>query len=180
MKRDAIRAALFALAACASTGAIAQDEADPPALDLSVPAERIHFASTDPGANYRNDPPGTWYGDHGGPSVPEETAADTANGDWQVHGAVEAGVGWSKGAGSSQWQAVNLNLDKTTTDDDGDTRHVNIDINVGRADGPAFGPGGYYGPGYYGPGAYGPGYYGPAEAPMPPPPGMPGRGPLVR
>ena len=145
MKRDAIRAVFVSLALLASTAAMAQDEADPPALDLTVPAERIHFPSTDPGVDYRNAPPGAWQ-----PITPED-AAKSADNDWQVHGAVEAGIGCSKRAGNSNWQAANINLDKTYTDDDGDTKHVNIDINVGRSDGAVFGPGAVYGPGYYGP-----------------------------
>jgi len=166
MKRAAIQVVLIVFAACASTAAIAQDEAAS-SLDLSVPSERIQFASTDPDANYDNLPPGAWR-----PITPEE-AERKADGQWQVHGAVEAGVGWSKRGGNSNWQALNLNLGKTTVDDDGDTNHFNIDINVGKSDGPAFGPGG----GYYGPGAYGPGYHAPAPSPGPM---MRGRGPLVR
>jgi len=148
MKRAAIRAALVALSACASATVIAQDEAGPPALDLSVPAERIQFASTGADADSTSPPPGAWR-----PITLAEAEAK-ANGDWQVHGAVEAGVGWSKQTGNSNWQALNLNLDKTTTTDDGDTRHFNIDINVGQGEGALFGPGypGYFnGPGYYGP-----------------------------
>ena len=159
MKRTAIRAVLVMFAACASASAIAQDEVDPPTLDLSVPAERIHFAST---GSVPAEPPGAWR-----PITLEEAEESTAN-DWQVHGAVEAGVGWSKRTGNSNWQALNLNLDKTTTTDDGDTRHFNIDINVGQGEGALFGPGAFYGPGYYGP-APGPG-------PMP----MRARGPFVR
>ncbi|MDG2517549.1 hypothetical protein [Lysobacter soli] len=160
MKRDAFRAAVVLFAMFASAAATAQDEAESPALDLSVPAERIHFASTDPDVNYGNDPPGAWR-----PITPAEVEASTKN-DWQVHGAVEAGIGYSKNTGTSNWQAVNLNLDKTYTTDDGDTNHVNIDINVGHSDGPVFGPGAVYSPGYYGP------------SPMPAP--MRARGPFVR
>jgi len=159
MKRVVIRAVLVVIATFASTGAFAQDEADPRTLDLSVPAERIHFASTGADAS-RSDPPGAWQ-----PITPAQAEQSIAN-DWQVHGAVEAGVGWSERGGNSNWQAVNLNLGKTTYDDEGDARHFNIDINLGRGEGPVFGPGGLQGPGYYGP----------APGPVP----FRGRGPIVR
>lgn len=170
MRRAYLRSAFVVACLCACTAAMAQDDADAPSLDLSVPSERIHFASTDPDANYRNDPPGTWYGDHSGRAAPEDASAAGANGDWQVHGSMEAGVGWSKRAGSSNWQAGNINLDKTYTDDDGDTGHVNIDINVGRGEGPLFGPGYFLPTDYYGP-------RGPGPAPEP---RMRGSSPFVR
>ena len=157
MKRLAIRATLFALIVSASTVAMAQDESDPRALDLSVPAERIQFASTGSPAE-RNDPPGAWQ-----PITPAEAEASIAN-DWQMHGSVEAGIGWSKRGGNSNWQAANLNLGKTYTDDEGDTKHVDINIHVGQSEGPLFGPGPFNGPGFYGPAP------GPYRA----------RGPLVR
>ncbi|MDR0184847.1 hypothetical protein [Lysobacter arvi] len=160
MKRHVVRTALVLIATFTSAAAMAQDDSDPPSLDLRLPAERIHFASTDPVADDRHDPPGSWR-----PITPAEAEA-AAKEDWQVHGAVEAGIGYSRRTGTSDWQAVNLNLDKTYTDDDGDTKHVNIDINVGRSDGPVFGPGALYGPGYYGPP--------PMQAPMR------ARGPFVR
>ena len=167
MKRLVIRAALSTLVVFASAAAMAQDEAGPSTLDLSVPAERIHFASTG-GNPDRSDPPGAWQ-----PITPAQAEASIAR-DWQVHGAVEAGIGWSRRTGNSNWQAANINLDKTYTDEDGDTKHFNIDINVGQSEGAPFGPGAFYGPGY-GPGYYGvPGYDGPAPGPMHT------RGPLVR
>lgn len=167
MKRATLtRAALIVAGLCACTVAMAQDDAE--ALDLSVPRERIQFASTDPNVAYRNDPPGTLSGDQGVPWTPMDPPAAGADGDWQVHGSMEAGVGWSKGAGSSNWQAGNINLDKTYTDDDGDTGHVNIDINVGRGEGPLFGPGYFHPTDYYGP-------RGPAPEPR-----MRGSSPFVR
>jgi hypothetical protein len=155
MKHAFLRCALLVAGVCAFTTAMAQDDADAAALDLTVPSERIHFVSTDPDANRRNDPPGTWYGDDGGRAALENAPGAVANGDWQVHGAMEAGVGWSERAGNSNWQAANINLGKTYTDDDGDTGHVNIDINVGRGEGALFGPG--YPSDYYGPFGPGPG-----------------------
>ena len=47
----------------------------------------------------------------------------------------------------STYNAVNLNLCKTTYDDEGKPRTFNLDINVSRSDGPGY----YYGPGH-GPG----------------------------
>lgn len=160
MKREVIRAALAVVALCACACAMAQDDADRTALDLNVPADPIHFVSTNPEGNPRNDPPGAWT-----PITVAEAQAQ-ADSDWQVHGAVEAGIGYSKRAGNSNWQAATINLGKTTTDDDGDTRQFNININVSQGKGALFGPESFYGPGYYGP----------APAPGP----FRGRGPIVR
>jgi hypothetical protein len=145
-----LRALLLAAGLSAMSTALAQEDAAR-ALDLTVPREPIRFESVGASADHRNDPPGTWYGDHSGRTLPPEDAATSTDGDWRVHGAVEAGVGWSKHGGNSNWQGANVNLDKTYTDDEGDRGHVNIDINVGRGEGPVFGPG-YFGPGYYDPG----------------------------
>ena len=128
------------------------DSPEARALDLSLPQAPIAFVSVDPGAGYRSDPPGTWYGDHSGRALRTDEPQAVANGDWQMHGSVSAGIGWSKRAGSSNWQAADIHLDKTYTDDEGDTSRVNLNISVGRGDGPMFGPG-YFGP--YGPGPIG-------------------------
>ena len=160
MKREVIRAALAVFALCACAGAMAQDDTDPAALDLSVPAKPIQFVSTNPEGDPRNDPPGAWT------PISVAEAQAKADSDWQVHGAVEAGIGYSKQTGNSNYQAATINLGKRYTDDDGDTRQFNININVSQSEGALFGPGAFYGPGYYGP------------APAPGPFG--GRGPLVR
>ncbi len=168
----ALRALVMSGGLLAMSPALAQDDAAR-ALDLSVPQDPIRFESTG-GTDHRTDPPGTWYGDHGGRAPFADGLSAPSDSDWRVHGSMAAGVGWSSRGGNSNWQALNLNLDKTTTDDDGDSGHVNIDINVGRGEGPIFGPG-YFEPGYYGPGNYGPDYYGPSPGPMAPGPGMRGR-----
>ncbi|MBL8256204.1 hypothetical protein J2X02_002365 [Pseudoxanthomonas japonensis] len=111
------------------------------ALDLSLP----------PSAAYAKDPPGTWYGDTQ-PARPKKAAALAApvdpcvlygddDGDG-VSGSVTTGIGYSKGRGRSTYNAVNLNLCKTTYDDNGKPRTFNFNINVDRYEG----PGGYYGP----------------------------------
>lgn len=117
------------------------------ALDLSLPGN----------AAYTADPPGTYYGDKSGP-LPPKTAGivedtrdpcvvmhDDRDGDG-VTGSFTTGIGYTKGLGSSTYNAANLNLCKSYQDDDGDTRTFNFNINVDRYDGPA-----YYGRGYYGP-----------------------------
>lgn len=155
-------ALLWLLAACAPATAFAQDEAGK--LDLAVPAAPIQFASNsdEAQARYRNDPPGTYYGDLGGASA---VNPDVAAEGWQVHGSLEAGIGYSKQTGSSQWQAAHVQMDKTYVDEDGDTSHVNLSLSVGQGDGPMFGP-------VYGPGYFDPAYHGYDVAPMAePPPG---------
>lgn len=136
-----------------ATPAFAQDDAARAldAMDLTVPQESIRFQGVGT-SDHRNDPPGTWYGDHSGRALGTDGPQTVGNGDWQMHGSVSAGMGWSKRAGSSNWQAADIHLDKTYVDDEGDASHVNLNISVGRGDGPMFGPG-YFGP--YGPGPIG-------------------------
>ena len=79
--------------------------------------------------------------------------------DWQVHGALGVGVGWSKNGGNSNWQTADINMNKTYATDDGGSGHGGVNISTGQYDGPFYGPG--YGGGYYGPGP------GPMSGPMP-------------
>jgi hypothetical protein len=142
-----LRALLLAGGLFVAAPAPAQEDAAR-ALDLTVRQEPIRFqtigAASD--SDVRNDPPGTWYGDHGARPAADQ-AGRAGNNDWQVHGSVEAGIGWSSRGGNSNWQGANINLDKTYVHDDGDTSRVNIDLNVGRGEGPIFGPG-YFAPEY--------------------------------
>lgn len=127
------------LVAFSTSSAWAQSEAEK--LDLSLPET----------ASYAGDPPGTYYGDKSGPAV--ATAAtetgerdpcvvmhDDRDGDG-VTGSFTTGIGHSKGYGRSTFNAASVNLCKSYTDDDGDTRMFNLNINVGQSDGP-----GFYGP----------------------------------
>lgn len=127
--------ALLLVGLLATTASNAQDTAG--RLDLAVPQAPLTFR--DPAAAYRNDPPGTYYGDH-----PVE------NGEWQVHGSVSAGIGWSSHGGNSNWQEADVNMARTYTDDDGDTSHINLNLRVGQGEGPIFGRS-YFAPGPYGP-----------------------------
>lgn len=129
---------LALLALLTTVPAWAQSSAE--ALDLSLPQA----------AAYAKDPPGTWYGDTR-PTQPKSTVPETPidpcvwygddDGDG-VSGSVTTGIGYSKGHGRSTYNAVNLNLCKTTYNDEGEPRTFNFNINVDRYDG----PGGYYGP----------------------------------
>lgn len=131
-----LSAALLVLLSTAP--ALAQSTAE--ALDLSLPAS----------ATRAKDPPGTWYGDRQ-PARVKDTASPAPvdpcvyygddDGDG-VSGSVTTGIGYSKGHGRSTYNAANLNLCKTTYDDEGKPRTFNFNINVDRYDG----PGGYYGP----------------------------------
>ncbi len=131
------------LALMTAVPAFAQSTAE--SLDLSLPQS----------AAYAKDPPGTWYGDTQ-PARPKKSAAPAApvdpcvyygddDGDG-VSGSVTTGIGYSKGHGRSTYNAANLNLCKTTYDDEGKPRTFNLNINVDRYDG----PGGYYGGPYGG------------------------------
>jgi hypothetical protein len=100
------------------------------ALDLSLPK-----SATD----YRNDPPGTWYGDTSGvPAAVASADKEQADGErceGQLHGSVSAGVGYSSRGGNSNWQGANLHSCKTYYDDDGDAHEVGFSIDVGNYDG---------------------------------------------
>jgi hypothetical protein len=133
-------AVLIVLAVAPAAPAWAQSTAD--ALDLSLPR----------GAAYAADPPGTFYGDKSGPLAVAATAAedtrdpcvvmhDDRDGDG-ITGSFTTGIGYTKGHGSSTYNAANLNLCKTTYNEEGKPRTFNFNINVDRYDG----PGGYYGP----------------------------------
>src|SRR5690606_21697977 len=100
----ALLVAAMPAAAAAEPGAGEGESAE--ALDLALPQSAL--------AGYRNDPPGTWYGDTSGvPSQPERplvvrrpacpTSPDGEETD--ITGSVEAGVGYSKRGGNSNWQA---------------------------------------------------------------------------
>lgn len=145
---------------CLLAGAPAAAPAAPPAdagsagaLDLSLPD------------SYRNDPPGTWYGDTSGvPGSGRQTAyagsrcPTSPQGEpREVTGSVAAGIGHGSGHGTSRWNAAELNYCKEYAREDGGTRTFNLNLNVGRYDGPAPYPYGY-GPYPYGYGPYDDGY----------------------
>lgn len=165
MKPVTTRSLLLMCAVLACAPAVAQDTSDTSsaahALDLSVPATRIDFPTT---SDSRNEPPGTWVGDMSS----QRALEGNANGDWQVHGSMEMGVGWSERGGNSNWQAATINMGKAYTTDDGDTGHMGLNISVGQFDGPAFGPERYYGP-EAGPMRVGPGPFGREMMPGPAP-----------
>ena len=131
------------LALLTATPALAQSNAE--ALDLALPNASA----------YANDAPGTWYGDRQqakptGPraEVPVDPCVWYGDDDGDgLSGSITTGIGNSKGYGRSTYNAANLNLCKTTYNDEGKPRTFNLDINVSRSDGPGY----YYGPGH-GPG----------------------------
>ena len=129
--------------------AMAQNSAatTPGALDLSVPQAPLRYLGDAP--TYRNDPPGTYYGDRSGPRPRKQATAATASEDTlQVHGAISTGIGYSKAFGNSHWSAADINLGKNYTTDEGKTRRVDVNIHVsqGKGVGPfGYGPGPWYG-----------------------------------
>jgi hypothetical protein len=139
------------LIACllATTPALAQDK--PASADAATSADKLDLNLPKPAGIYRNDPPGTWYGDTSGvpastASTETETAATTASREdqceGQLHGTATVGVGYSSRGGNSNWQALNLRSCKTWYNDDGQAREVGVSISVGKYDG----PGGFFGP----------------------------------
>lgn len=116
-------------------------------------SEPVLFASP-----YRNDPPGTWYGDKSLPGDDEATVQASAcpaaaDGSARpVTGSVTTGYGWSS-HGNSRYNAASVNYCKETVDEDGDGRVFNLHLDVGRYDGPGMpmGRGGPMGPRGHGP-----------------------------
>lgn len=138
------RAAFLVLGLIVSGAAVAQDSAA--ALDLAVPQAPLRYG----GEAYRNDPPGTYYGDTSGVPASEQAGGEVPDGQWHVHGSVSAGLGWSSHGGNSNWQAAEVNMARTSVDEDGDTSHINLNLWMGQGEGPTLGRG-YFAPGPYGP-----------------------------
>lgn len=127
---------LFLCMAMIAADAAAQSDDTP--LDLSVPEQTAAPAAAD--AVAEGDPPGTYYGDTSGkPSRPEtdETAA-ADDGKAKVWGSFTTGMGYSKGYGTSHYNAAEVNVSKSF----GDGEHpnaFNLHIRVEQGDGPGFG-----------------------------------------
>jgi hypothetical protein len=134
MKRVAKILCVLAVMSCP---ALAEEAA--PALDLNPP-EPTMFAggSSTP---YRNDPPGTYYGDTTHPAADGQdfaasrcpTAPDGSQ--RSVTGAATMGMGWSSRGGSSQYRGLDLNYCKETVDDEGESRVFNASLHVDQIEG---------------------------------------------
>ena len=138
MRRIAVvLACLYAVPAFASGDDLA-------ALDLALPQA----------SPYRNDPPGTWYGDRSGVPAPAPAAPSAfalrrtacplgADGQERpLTGAVTAGVGYSSNLGNSNYTAADLAYCKSGYDDNGNERAVRVQMHVDRFEGPlpVYGP----------------------------------------
>lgn len=80
-----------------------------------------------------------------------------------VTGSVTTGIGHSSRGGTSHWNAADINLCRERVNADGDISTTNLQLRVGRYDGPGY-PGGMY-HGGFGHGGYGigPGWDGPFD-----------------
>ncbi|WDS35080.1 hypothetical protein [Pseudoxanthomonas sp.] len=96
------------------------------------------------------DPPGTYYGDHSGPAPADKDKprSELDDGKAHLHGSFTTGMGYSKGYGSSTYNAADINISKAFTSDSGRTSVMSMDIHVSKSDGPGYGYGGYRGYGY--------------------------------
>lgn len=142
-----IRPSLIVALLLVPAAALAQNGAvTPGALDLSIPQAPMRYLD-DPA--YQSDAPGTFYGDHSGRGLRKDSGnSQVVDEKLQVHGAVSAGIGYSKAYGNSNWQAVDLNLGKNITNDDGKTRRVDLNIHMSKGEGVGpygYGPGPWYG-----------------------------------
>lgn len=135
-----IRPSLIVALLLVPAAALAQNGAvTPGALDLSIPQAPMRYLD-DPA--YQSDAPGTFYGDHSGRGLRKDSGnSQVVDEKLQVHGAVSAGIGYSKAYGNSNWQAVDLNLGKNITNDEGKTRRVDLNIHMSKGEG--VGPYGY-------------------------------------
>jgi len=142
-----IRPSLIVALLLVPAAALAQNGAvTPGALDLSIPQAPMRYLD-DPA--YQSDAPGTFYGDHSGRGRRKDSGnSRVVDEKLQVHGAVSAGIGYSKAYGNSNWQAVDLNLGKNITNDEGKTRRVDLNIHMSKGEGVGpygYGPGPWYG-----------------------------------
>ena len=123
----------------AAAPAVAGDHAT--ALDLDLPRQPLFTGA--PPSSYQGDPPGTYYGDTSGDPAPVpryEPACPTApdGSERSMTGSFTTGIGYSSRGGNSNFNAANLNFCKGFVGDDGDTRLLNLNINVERYDGPGY------------------------------------------
>lgn len=143
------RSVLLCLGLFAAGPALAQANDAP--LDLRVPEQSNPYTAE---PSPPRDPPGTYYGDTSGKpawsGVAEAEAVD--DGKAKVWGSFTAGIGHSKGYGTSHFNAAEINVSKSFGD--GERKNsINLQINVEQGDGPAFGRpafGGNYPYPYYG------------------------------
>lgn len=141
--KPALALCCLLIAAPAALAAQPADTGTASALDLSLPD------------SYRNDPPGTWYGDTSGVPASEQDTAYSGSrcptsprGEPRdVTGSFTTGIGHSSGHGTSRWNAAELNYCKEYATEDGGTRTFNLNLNVAEYDGPGLYPYDYgYGP----------------------------------
>ena len=134
---------------------------DARALDLSLPQRPMFSAAQADGtvaSRYRNDPPGTYYGDTSGVPPVDDDAAVAASAcptgpdgkPKPLTGSYTMGIGWASRGGNMHYNAADLNYCKQSYTDEGEPRTFNLDIHVGQYDGPAYidgfhRPGGWWG-----------------------------------
>lgn len=113
-------------------------------LDLKLKDSTTSFSGA-------GDPPGAYYGDHSGPAIMDkgDPRSELDDGKAHLHGSFTTGMGYSKGYGSSTYNAADLNISKAFTSDSGRTSVMSMDIHVSKSDGPGYGPYGYGGYGGY-------------------------------
>lgn len=136
---------LYAGAASAQTPAPAAAATDPVAASSATDSAplKLQLPNQDsqpwPQAG-GEDSPGEYFGDNG---------KDEDDQGVEVHGSVTTGIGYSKGYGTSQMNALELHISKPY----GDGKTFDMHINAEQTKGPGFSPyrypyGGYYGPRY--------------------------------
>ncbi len=133
------RSVFLCLALSATGPALAQAAAE--SLDLRLPEQpNPYVAEPSPQHDLPGDPPGTYYGDTSGKpawsGLAEEAAAD--DGKAKVWGSFTTGIGHTKGYGTSHYYAAEINVSKSFGEGERKNR-VNLQINVEKGDGPAFG-----------------------------------------
>ena len=139
MKHMAQSLVLGVVATLASMAAWADGAASPAGLDLTPPEPAMF--SGDAGTPYRNDPPGTYYGDTTGGLRDEAvsrcpTAADGSQ--RAITGSATVGMGWSSRGGTSQYRGLDLNYCKDMADGDGDGPLFNASVHVDQVEADGF------------------------------------------
>lgn len=116
-------------------------------LTALAQTEPLDLKLKDTSSPFGGDPPGAYYGDHSGPAPKdaERPRSELDDGKAHLHGAFTTGMGYSKGYGSSTYNAADLNISKAFTSDSGRTSVMSMDIHVSKSDGPGYGPYGYGG-----------------------------------
>ncbi|MCD9027149.1 hypothetical protein LDO26_02830 [Luteimonas sp. BDR2-5] len=128
---------------------------DPPAVDLSLPSQPMFSGAGAFGDGEYTGPrhvaPASRAVARDGALVRGGCPTSPDGSEATVTGSVSTGIGYSSRGGNSNWNAAEINLCREGVGDSGNVNTANLNIRVGRYDGPGYPLGHYFdGPAMYG------------------------------